>query len=147
MSQESPEEVANLDSAPPPSGDENEPQETTSGTEMPHHPGEEDHALGFDFEVKEQDRWLPIANGKSSAPLPSALRRLSRTVVRTGSYPVTHRPCAMAPAFWNAFDSGTQRLRCTLPVCCPATYITAVRVSPAGPVESEAHPPTVTCSL
>lgn len=23
-----------------------------------------DHGLGYDFEVKEQDRWLPIANGE-----------------------------------------------------------------------------------
>lgn len=24
--------------------------------------------VGYDFEVKEQDRWLPIANGKSCLP-------------------------------------------------------------------------------
>ena len=44
-----------------PSGDEeaqmNDPQD-------PHSTG-----LGYEFEVKEQDRWLPIANGMSSLPL------------------------------------------------------------------------------
>jgi len=34
----------------------NEPQDPHSG-------------LGFDFEVKEQDRWLPIANGMSCLSL------------------------------------------------------------------------------
>lgn len=43
-----------------PSGDEeaqmNDPQD-------PHSTG-----LGYEFEVKEQDRWLPIANGTSGFP-------------------------------------------------------------------------------
>lgn len=26
--------------------------------------------LGYEFEVKEQDRWLPIANGEYTVPLP-----------------------------------------------------------------------------
>jgi hypothetical protein len=47
-----------------PSGDEeaqmNDPQD-------PHSTG-----LGYEFEVKEQDRWLPIANGTSRLP-PSVL--------------------------------------------------------------------------
>jgi hypothetical protein len=46
--------------------------------------------LGYEFEVKEQDRWLPIANGAytlpcprllfdlRAAPLPSACRRIAR---------------------------------------------------------------------
>lgn len=28
--------------------------------------------LGYEFEVKEQDRWLPIANGAYTLPCPSA---------------------------------------------------------------------------
>jgi nuclear transcription Y subunit beta len=28
--------------------------------------------LGYEFEVKEQDRWLPIANGAYPLPCPSA---------------------------------------------------------------------------
>jgi hypothetical protein len=42
-----------------PSPDEHEQQEMSRG---PDDPG--DHGMGvYDFEVKEQDRWLPIANG------------------------------------------------------------------------------------
>lgn len=45
-----------------PSPDEHEQQEMSRG---PDDLG--DHGLGgYDFEVKEQDRWLPIANGKSN---------------------------------------------------------------------------------
>lgn len=44
------------------SGDENEPaQQTAEETEGPMN---RDEGLGYDFEVKEQDRWLPIANGE-----------------------------------------------------------------------------------
>ena len=31
----------------------------------PEHQGTEAQALGYEFDVKEQDRWLPIANGAS----------------------------------------------------------------------------------
>lgn len=51
----------------------------------PDDPG--DHGLGYDFEVKEQDRWLPIANGKShlaSVAFPEWL-----------TYPRVPCPCAM----------------------------------------------------
>ena len=42
-----------------PSPDEHEQQDMRRG---PDDPG--DHGMGgYDFEVKEQDRWLPIANG------------------------------------------------------------------------------------
>ncbi|KAK4550092.1 hypothetical protein LTR36_003059 [Oleoguttula mirabilis] len=43
-----------------PSPDENEPQQQEGEMNRPDDPG--DHGLGYDFEVKEQDRWLPIAN-------------------------------------------------------------------------------------
>jgi hypothetical protein len=50
-----------------PSPDEHEQQDMSRG---PDDPG--DHGMGvYDFEVKEQDRWLPIANGMSSSVLPS----------------------------------------------------------------------------
>ncbi|OQN95795.1 Nuclear transcription factor Y subunit B-1 [Cryoendolithus antarcticus] len=44
---------------PLPSGDEDAPQQQTEGEpDM----SLAEHDLGYDFEVKEQDRWLPIAN-------------------------------------------------------------------------------------
>jgi hypothetical protein len=33
-------------------------------------PDAQAHALGYEFEVKEQDRWLPIANGAYTLSLP-----------------------------------------------------------------------------
>ncbi|KAK3675826.1 transcriptional activator hap3 [Recurvomyces mirabilis] len=58
MSDESPRETEELDAAPP-SGDENEPQQQESEMNR----NDDPHDAGYDFEVKEQDRWLPIANG------------------------------------------------------------------------------------
>lgn len=54
------EDSAALTSAPEahPSSDEHEPQEMNRGPD-----DHGDHGLAYDFEVKEQDRWLPIANG------------------------------------------------------------------------------------
>ncbi|GAB7354067.1 hypothetical protein MBLNU459_g4645t2 [Dothideomycetes sp. NU459] len=43
---------------PHPSSDEHEQQEMSRGGPDDHG----DHGLAYDFEVKEQDRWLPIAN-------------------------------------------------------------------------------------
>lgn len=54
------------------------------GVEPPQSPDDDQHmdrnaedtqaqGLGYEFEVKEQDRWLPIANGQSSSPQPSPL--------------------------------------------------------------------------
>jgi len=58
----SPREPDDVEQAAP-SGDENEPQQAVEGDmSRPDDPG--DHGLGYDFEVKEQDRWLPIANGE-----------------------------------------------------------------------------------
>lgn len=39
--------------------------------------------LGYDFEIKEQDRWLPIANGESNLQLwyHSVSRRMSPSLV------------------------------------------------------------------
>ena len=46
----------------PPTPDENEnEQQQTEGEEIMNR---DDPGLGYDFEVKEQDRWLPIANGE-----------------------------------------------------------------------------------
>ncbi|KAK4565353.1 transcriptional activator hap3 [Recurvomyces mirabilis] len=62
MSDESPRETEELDAAPP-SGDENEPQQQESEMNR----NEDPHDAGYDFEVKEQDRWLPIANARVSS--------------------------------------------------------------------------------
>ena len=43
-----------------PTQDENETQQQEGQNEM----SRDDIGLGYDFEVKEQDRWLPIANGE-----------------------------------------------------------------------------------
>ena len=69
----SPEETENVEQAAP-SPDENEQQQQEGETSRTDDPG--DQVLGYDFEVKEQDRWLPIANGKSAAPCMSP-RQLS----------------------------------------------------------------------
>lgn len=44
---------------PAQSPDEDVPQQTEGGEDM----NRTELDLGYDFEVKEQDRWLPIANG------------------------------------------------------------------------------------
>jgi hypothetical protein len=44
---------------PSASGDEDAPQQTEGEDGM----NRTDIDIGYDFEVKEQDRWLPIANG------------------------------------------------------------------------------------
>lgn len=63
MSQSPAEETEHVEQAAP-SPDDNEPQPPEEGGEMSRDdPG--DHGIGYDFEVKEQDRWLPIANGES----------------------------------------------------------------------------------
>ncbi|TKA83777.1 hypothetical protein B0A55_00022 [Friedmanniomyces simplex] len=59
MSQDSPRETEELD-PPPQSPDDHEPLQQESEMSRTDDPG--DHGLGYDFEVKEQDRWLPIAN-------------------------------------------------------------------------------------
>ncbi|KAI7284356.1 Nuclear transcription factor Y subunit [Hortaea werneckii] len=55
----SPREPEDVEPAPP-SPNENEPQQQEDDMNRHDDPG--DHGLGYDFEVKEQDRWLPIAN-------------------------------------------------------------------------------------
>ncbi len=50
-----------------------EPETTPTGDNEQQPEGEgdmnrEDLGLGYDFDVKEQDRWLPIANGKCDTP-------------------------------------------------------------------------------
>jgi hypothetical protein len=55
-----------------PTPGENEPQEN-EGEAMNRPDDHGDAGLGYDFEVKEQDRWLPIANGEcSQSPLLSS---------------------------------------------------------------------------
>lgn len=46
-----------------PTPDDNEPQQQAEDPENMNR-DDADHGLGYDFEVKEQDRWLPIANGE-----------------------------------------------------------------------------------
>jgi hypothetical protein len=48
-----------------PSPDDDAPQQTEGDAADMNRP---DLDLGYDFEVKEQDRWLPIANGAYSNP-------------------------------------------------------------------------------
>lgn len=56
---QSPREVEEVDPAPQSPG-EDEPQQAEGEQNM----SRDDVGLGYDFEVKEQDRWLPIANGE-----------------------------------------------------------------------------------
>lgn len=57
-----------------------------------------DAVLGYDFEVKEQDRWLPIANGESSSsavvliPFPGASARPCATRLPLLSIDLCARP-------------------------------------------------------
>ena len=44
--------------------------------------------IGYEFEVKEQDRWLPIANGTSISPMPFFPRR--RPCLRTRHFSGLH---------------------------------------------------------
>ena len=44
-----------------PTPDENEPQQAEDENKTMNR---DDAVAGYDFEVKEQDRWLPIANGE-----------------------------------------------------------------------------------
>ncbi|KAK3616813.1 transcriptional activator hap3 [Elasticomyces elasticus] len=60
MSQDSPRETEELEPAIP-SPEDHEPQQQ-EGEMMSRADDHGDQALGYDFEVKEQDRWLPIAN-------------------------------------------------------------------------------------
>ena len=76
-----------------PSGDEeaqmNDPQD-------PHSTG-----LGYEFEVKEQDRWLPIANGMSGFPFFDASLMLPLAMIRVSPW---WRPSpfdACAPLAWR----------------------------------------------
>lgn len=56
---QSPRETEEVEPAAP-TPDDNEPQpQEGDPTNM-----NRDDGVGYDFEVKEQDRWLPIANGK-----------------------------------------------------------------------------------
>lgn len=79
-----------------PRGDTEEPAQSASpGREEPHEPGADPDVppdrpmpdIYPDFEVKEQDRWLPIANGESLARYlasPPAIR-----MARPPRHPVT----------------------------------------------------------
>lgn len=58
---QSPRETEEPEQAPQPSEEnENEQQPAEDDETM----NRDDPGLGYDFEVKEQDRWLPIANGE-----------------------------------------------------------------------------------
>nr|POE49447.1 nuclear transcription factor y subunit b-1 [Quercus suber] len=117
MSQSPPRDTEDVEPAPP-SPDENDPQ-PPEGMSRPDDAG--DHALGYDFEVKEQDRWLPIANGESSPPMLSrpqhvlaptslALIRCSLCFDACMSYPRGPSRVPDPPAYNRAFA----RLSCTV---------------------------------
>jgi len=76
-----------------PSGDEeaqmNDPQD-------PHSTG-----LGYEFEVKEQDRWLPIANGMSSLPLFHASQVPPLAMIRVRLWWRSSPLDACAPLAWR----------------------------------------------
>ncbi|KAK0854210.1 transcriptional activator hap3 [Friedmanniomyces endolithicus] len=59
MSQDSPRETEELEPAPQSPDDHELPQ---PDGDMSRVDDQGDHGTGYDFEVKEQDRWLPIAN-------------------------------------------------------------------------------------
>lgn len=61
---QSPRETKELDPTTTPPGENDDETNDPTG-EM----SRNEHDPGYDFEVKEQDRWLPIANGKCTPPL------------------------------------------------------------------------------
>lgn len=107
-----------------PSGDEeaqmNDPQD-------PHSTG-----LGYEFEVKEQDRWLPIANGTSRFPF---IRCFSGASTRHDS-----RARAVAALSHRRLRSACMAARpssltgvASPPAALPIAYQTTARLPTAGP--------------
>ena len=113
---------------PAPSPDDNEPQQPEE-MNRPDDPG--DAGLGYDFEVKEQDRWLPIANGECTLrllhflELPPACSLHCRDSVRC-----CQLGCLLTP--WVCGGHIQRRIS--------STYNAASRLVCTS-VESEAHPP------
>jgi hypothetical protein len=84
---------------PTPEDNENEQQQTEGEGTM----NRDDTGLGFDFEVKEQDRWLPIANGE--------LRHLASPRINLTGYPPAP-PLSSHDLCVHLFDT------CTPDGCC-----------------------------
>ena len=141
MSQDSPRETEELEPAPQSPDDHELPQ---PDGDMSRVDDQGDHGTGYDFEVKEQDRWLPIANGEC-ASLHLASLFLDR--LRTPACPCPCPPvaCAMLlPSRWESIRPLRARHQNGLPCTrrrCTSTYNGAARLASAGPVESEVHPP------
>lgn len=92
-----------MSSASPPKEPEAEPV-TQSGDEADHMEREQQdlpaHGQG-EFEVKEQDRWLPIANGSSLSPLPSSLWLSIHYALYNFLTAPGHRYATILPTFYN----------------------------------------------
>ena len=84
-------------SSTPPKKDGVEPPQSPDDEHPMDRNAEETQAqgLGYEFEVKEQDRWLPIANG--ALPSPSFLCRFDLRVV---SFPSARRRIALNRRPW-----------------------------------------------
>ena len=93
--------------------------------------------LGYDFEVKEQDRWLPIANGESCPALPTVMMRV---VMVSSLLPVLPQPPSVAH---EAPCYPCRLVICALAIpeslhddecsCPSSTYNVAARFWSAGP--------------
>lgn len=95
--------------------------------------GEPTMDIPYDFEVKEQDRWLPIANGEFAAPtrpdLASLAPQASGSIPVSGPgltpLPLSPRPCARL----SVFDSCTSTDAVSTYQHLPSTYNAASRAS------------------
>lgn len=107
QSPKEPEEVEPATQTP----DDNEPQQQNDQTEGEMSVRPED--VGYDFEVKEQDRWLPIANGEclllATQAVCSTLRPTTSPVLSLSS-----RRCALI-----VFDTCTATNAVTGVASCP----------------------------
>jgi len=87
-----------MSSTPPKKGEENEVVQSTPEEPDPHM-DTQGQEQGHEVEVKEQDRWLPIANGKSSSPRFPSSRAYLRGAVTGGRFyhPTTSRITSALP--------------------------------------------------
>lgn len=89
-------------SSTPPKNDGVEPAPQSPDDSEPHMDREaqetQAQGLGYEFEVKEQDRWLPIANGASISRLPLSAD-LRAPAVPSASCPSAHSRRRWMPAY------------------------------------------------
>lgn len=95
---------------------EQTPEDNDPNAEKDMNRPEDDPNFGYDFEVKEQDRWLPIANGECDCIIPSLSHTFYHPVVcvpfNVCIFPLPWLPC-VCPAL--------PCLHCTAlrtPLCC-----------------------------